>query len=114
MEIYSWCTVVYNCYYPAPPQKPICLTNETINDKYLFNLKNDPYEANNLIEVFPEIADYMIGLIVDDAINNGYVYNYLDATWNSSCPRWHNGCWVPWLENQPVNDHIIPQCGMLQ
>eukprot|EP01084_Bolivina_argentea_P193959 332742_1 len=47
---------LYNCYYPAPPQKPICLTNETINDKYLFNLKNDPYEANNLIEVFPEIA----------------------------------------------------------
>eukprot|EP01084_Bolivina_argentea_P215147 365236_1 len=39
---------LYDCYYPHPPDKPICLTNQTMTDKYLFNITGDPFEVNNL------------------------------------------------------------------
>lgn len=100
----------YNCYYPSPPQKAICLSNATIIDKYLFDLKNDPFEVNNLVEMYPRRVDYMINLIVENSINNGYVYNELELTWNASCPRWHDGNWLPWLDNGPIDDIVRPNC----
>eukprot|EP01084_Bolivina_argentea_P116814 207482_1 len=96
----------YNCYYPHPPQPFICLNNESVTDKYLFNLKNDPFEANNLVEKYPEIVDRMIYLMVEDAVNNGYKYNEEEnRPWNASCPKWHGGNWMHWLETEPANDH---------
>eukprot|EP01084_Bolivina_argentea_P049375 90815_1 len=57
----------YNCYYPHPPNTIICLHNESVSDKYLFNIKHDPFEANNLVEKYPEIVTFMIDLMVEDA-----------------------------------------------
>jgi len=100
----------YNCYYPHPPQKIECLHNETVTDKYLFNISADPYESENLIEQYPEVAVYLRQLIVEDALSNGYHYNYADVTWNASCPKWHNGSWLPWLDDGPQNDVKIKSC----
>ena len=59
-----------------------------------------------MVEIYPEIVDYMIELIVADATENGFVYNYLNDQWNSSCPQYHNGSWVVWLDDAPSNDKI--------
>ena len=53
-----------------------------------------------------------MSLIVDDAITNGYVYNYINIQWNSSCPLWHNGSWTTWLEDEPASD-IPMDCNIL-
>ena len=94
---------LYDCYYPAKPKPKICL-NETVNDRYLFNLKDDPHEGKNLIAEHPEKVAYLISLIVDDARDNGWQFNYLNVQWNSACAVHHNGTWTTWLEDAPQND----------
>ncbi len=105
---------IYNCYYPAPPAPIECLHNVTnfTSDKYLFYLPNDPYEMNNLIEKYPEKGKELAEIIVNDAITQGYKYNELDLQWNASCPQFHDGAWVPWLDDGPENDFLRPCNGL--
>ena len=100
---------LYNCYYPALPEKKVCL-NESVVDRYLFHLEQDPNEQHNLIEEHPEKVAHMISLIVEDAMDNGWKYNYLNVVWNASCPVNHNGTWETWLEDEPANDVPLHRC----
>eukprot|EP01084_Bolivina_argentea_P205362 350835_1 len=104
-----------DCYYPALPKPVICLNaSETYNitDRYLFNLIDDPNEEHNLILQYPDIADYLATLVVEDSIENGWVYNQVNEVWNYSCPHWHNGTWDHWLEQEPVDDRLF-KCSWL-
>ena len=69
------------------------------------------YEANNVVEEHPDLVDFMIEQIVLDTLENGYMYNDIDIVWNASCPQWHNGSWLPWLDDASGNDRVVPNCG---
>jgi len=100
---------LYDGYFPAKPKKAIYL-NDSVTDRYLFHLDEDPNEQHNLVEEHPERAMSMAKMIIDDVTKNGWKFNYVNVQWNYSCPVNHNGSWVTWLEDEPANDGPVTQC----
>eukprot|EP01084_Bolivina_argentea_P304522 525929_1 len=65
---------------------------------YLFDIKNDPFEKNNLIHQNRDVAIELENMI-QYQIHFGDYYPEQDSTiYVESEPQYHNGTWIPWLD----------------
>jgi len=88
---------MYTAYFPCNgTYTPYDNTSDT-DTVWLFNLKNDPGEYNNLAKDNPDLVKKYQNMIYDFIENDGYVPEQDDTMQIDSNPIFHNGVWAPFL-----------------
>eukprot|EP01130_Rhizamoeba_saxonica_P004276 TRINITY_DN1749_c3_g1_i1.p1 TRINITY_DN1749_c3_g1~~TRINITY_DN1749_c3_g1_i1.p1 ORF type:complete len:514 (-),score=88.58 TRINITY_DN1749_c3_g1_i1:111-1652(-) len=83
----------YDGWFPVPPNKPIPAPENDTPGKFLFNLKEDPYEHTNLFHLLPSKV-----IELEKTIEK-YMEEYVEPQWNwfhpNGMPEFHHGVWAP-------------------
>lgn len=87
--------VDYDGWYPTHPSHHIPAPENKTPGNYLFNLKHDPFEQNNLYAKYPAIIEKM------DQLLERYMEDYTPPQPNEpmyeGMPIFHDGFWAPFL-----------------
>jgi len=88
---------MYTAYFPCNGTYiPYDNTSDTATE-WLFNLKTDPYEYNNIASTNPNLVSKYKLMIQDFIKNEGYIQEQSNKFYPEAAPKQHDGVWLPWL-----------------